>query len=215
MNYLDRYFTYPFFIYHLNKYKINIKNFEIIKENILKGRNRKKFCAAVISNPYGYFRIDFINKLSKYKKIDMGGRYNNNIGRKIKDKINFLSSYKFSISMENSEGDGYISEKIIDSLLAGTIPIYYGDYMIDQFINPKSYILIRNRNDIVNKIEYIKKIDNDDKLYKNILKEKIFINENIIENTQMELKYFLYHIFEQNKTVSKRTDNYYFVITKK
>ena len=45
--------------------------------------------------------------------------------------------------MENSEGDGYISEKIVDAFLAGTIPIYYGDYMIDEFINPKTYILNR------------------------------------------------------------------------
>ena len=44
--------------------------------------------------------------------------------------------------MENSEGDGYISEKIVDSFLAGTIPIYYGDYMVDEYINPKTYILI-------------------------------------------------------------------------
>ena len=53
----------------------------------------------------------------------MGGRYNNNVGI-IKNKILFLSNYKFSIAMENSEGDGYLSEKIIDSFEAGTIPIY-------------------------------------------------------------------------------------------
>ena len=37
--------------------------------------------------------------------------------------MEFLSSYKFSIEMENSNGDGYISEKIIDSFISGTIPI--------------------------------------------------------------------------------------------
>ena len=215
LNYLDRYFIYPYFIYSLNKNKNNIKIFEIIKEKILTGKKRKKFCASVISNPYGHYRIGFINKLSKYKKIDMGGRYHNNIGRKIKDKINFLSSYKFSIAMENSEGDGYISEKIVHSFLAGTIPIYYGDYMIDQFINPKTYILIRNKNDEEKKIEYIKKIDSDDELYKNILKEKIFINENIIEEIHIELKRFLNHIFEQKKNIAKRIDNYYFDFIKK
>jgi hypothetical protein len=71
----------------------------------------------------------------------MGGNYKNNIGGNVYNKIEFLSSYKFSIAMENSEGQGYVSEKIIDSFMAGTIPIYYGGYMIDEFINPKSYIL--------------------------------------------------------------------------
>ena len=86
---------------------------------------RKKFCAAVISN-YKFtdgFRINFIKELSKYKKVDMGGAFNNNIGYQVKNKIKFLSSYKFSIAMENSEGQNYISEKIVDSFFAGTIPI--------------------------------------------------------------------------------------------
>ena len=104
----------------------------------------------------------------------MGGRYNNNIGSNIINKTEFLKSYKFSISMENTEGNGYISEKIVDSFLARTIPIYYGDYMIDEYINPKSFILIKSMKDLYNKIEFIKKIDNDNRLYKNILKLNIF-----------------------------------------
>ena len=84
--------------------------------------------------------------------------------------------------MENSKGDGYISEKIIDSFIAGTIPIYYGDYMLDEFINPKTYMLIRGKNDIREKIEYIKKIDNDKQLYLSIMKENPIIDPKFINN---------------------------------
>ena len=73
----------------------------------------------------------------------MGGKCHNNINKSVKNKIDYLSNYKFSIAMENSDGDGYLSEKIVDSFLAGTIPIYYGDYILDEFINPKSYILVK------------------------------------------------------------------------
>ena len=103
----------------------------------------------------------------------MGGKYENNIGGQTNNKYEFFSSYKFSIAMENSEGDGYISEKIIDSFITGTIPIYYGDYMIDEYINPKSYILIRGEKDIQEKINYIKEIDNNNEMYKNLLKENV------------------------------------------
>ena len=85
--------------------------------------------------------------------------------------------------MENSEGQGYISEKIFDSFITGTIPIYYGGYMIDEFINPKSFILIKNEKDILKKIEYIKQFDNDEKLYEKILNEKLFINDNLISTS--------------------------------
>ena len=131
----------------------------------------------------------------------------NNIGGPIKNKTEFLSSYKFSIAMENSEGQGYISEKILDSLIAGTIPIYYGGYMIDEFINPKTFILIRNEKDMKRKIEYIKKIDNDDNLYKQILNEKLFIDDNIPILIKKEEKKFFNHIFEQEKNKAKRIDN--------
>ena len=54
--------------------------------------------------------------------------------------------------MENTEADGYSSEKILESFLSGKIPIYYGNYMIDEYINPKSFILIRGEKDMMEKI---------------------------------------------------------------
>ena len=209
INYLDRYLYFPLgFIRNLKL--INYKSINNIRKKIIFGQMRKKFCGSVISNirSTDYFRIKFIKELSKYKKVDMGGKYNNNIGGPVKNKTEFLSLYKFSISMENTNGDGYISEKIIQSFYSGTIPIYYGNYMIDEFINPKSYILIKGQNDMKDKIEYIKKIDNDDKLYKSILMEKVFINENIIEDYELGIYNFLNHIFEQDKKKAKRIFNF-------
>ena len=75
------------------------------------------------------------------------------------DKKRFLSSYKFSIAMENRQGQGYVSEKILDSFISGTISIYYGGYMVDEFINPKAFILIRGESDIKQKIEYMINLD--------------------------------------------------------
>ena len=209
INHLDRYFVFPYFVYELTIRNIKPKDLDIIRNRVYKYENRKKFCAGVITNPVG-FRLYFIKELNKRKKIDMGGRFNNNVGGFVRDKIKFLSEYKFSIAMENSEGDGYISEKIVDSFLAGTIPIYFGDYMIDEYINPKSFILIRNQRDMDKKIDYIMRIDNDDNLYRSILKEKVFIDEFFIDNINNERKKFLLPIFEQKKEYAKRVDNYHF-----
>ena len=209
INHLDRFFTFPYFVYELTKRNIKIKDFEMVRNEVLNSRKREKFCAAIITNPIG-FRLNFIKELNKYKNIDMGGRFHNNVGGYVKDKIEFLKQYKFSLAMENSEADGYTSEKIIDAYLAGTIPIYYGDYMVDDYINPKTYILIRNHRDMANKINYIKKIDNDDNLYRSILKEKVFIDDFFVDNIENERKKFLLHIFEQKKEYAKRVDKYHF-----
>lgn len=195
INYLDRYFKYNIFFWK------DLNNINASRNKTLNSPKRINFCAALISNNYSTdgFRLKFIKELNKYKKVDMGGRIGNNILKTVNNKIQFLESYKFSIAMENSGGDGYISEKIVDSFLAGTIPIYYGDYMVDEYINPKSYILIKGEKDIQQKIEYIKQIDNNDELYKSLLKEKVILDKNIIIDTEKELKEFLCHIFEEDK----------------
>ena len=201
ISYIDRYFKSSIFLWR----KLNSNIFFIYRNKVINNPQRKKFCSAVISKYYNdSFRTIFIKELDKYKKIDMGGKYNNNIGGPVINKIEFLSSYKFSIAMENSEGDGYISEKIIESFLAGTIPLYYGDYMVDEYINPKSYILIKGEKDIFNKIEYIKKIDNNDKLYKKFLKEKVLLEDNIKSIYNKEITEFLCNIFEQDKLKASR-----------
>ena len=201
INYLDRYFKYSVFLWSNTKI-INEKREEVLKSPI-----RKKFCAAVISNGnWNQFRNKFINELNKYKKVDMGGRFRNNIGVRVKNKFKFLSSYKFSLSMENSNGDGYISEKIAHSFIAGTIPIYYGDYLADEYFNPKSYILIKGEKDIKEKIEYIKSIDNDNEKYRSILRESVIIDNNISEKIHNELNLFFYNIFQQEKSKARRID---------
>lgn len=206
--YLDRYFKRSYFLGLL--FTFNNRYLQLIRKKVLNSHKRKKFCAAVISNTIitDYFRLEFIEELNKYKNIDMGGSYKNNVGY-IKNKIKFLSSYKFSIAMENTEANGYLSEKIIESFMSGTIPIYYGDYMADEYINTKSFILIRDKNDMFKKIDYIKKIDNNDELYEKILKENIFIDNYFKEKIENERIEFLYHIFDQDKKKAKRIDNYH------
>ena len=186
ISYLDRYFKYSIIMW------MNYEHIKEIREEVLKSPIRTKFCAAVISNGYwAHFRSKFLNELNKYKKVDMGGRYRNNIGGRVKNKTRFLSSYKFSLAMENSNGDGYNSEKLIQSFLSGTIPIYYGNYLIDEYFNPKAYILIKGEKDIRAKIEYIKSIDKDDEKYRSILRENVIVDNNFIKRIDNELKLFL------------------------
>ena len=69
----------------------------------------------------------------------MGGLVYNNFWGQVKNKIEFLSSYKFCIAMENTDENGYISEKRIEAFVGGTISRYYGDYMIDEYLNKRAY----------------------------------------------------------------------------
>lgn len=51
--------------------------------------------------------------------------YPNYLGT-VSDKRRLIGQYDFIIAFENSDFDGYVTEKIIEALVAGTIPLYWG-----------------------------------------------------------------------------------------
>ena len=196
----DRYFRKPTETHQLSAiqtvYNVTqVKNIDVSK---------KKFCAWVVSNGGGRVRNLFFDKLSEYKVVDSGGHFRNNVGGSVGNKIEFLSHYKFSICMENSKTQGYISEKLVDCFEAGTIPIYYGDDTVLELLNSKSYIHIKNEDEFEEKIELIKKIDNNDTLYQEIIREKIVIDDTRYARELQKYKDFIYHIIEQDKEKAKR-----------
>ena len=42
------------------------------------------------------------------------------------DKHELLSRYKFTIAYENTAYPGYVTEKVIDAMVAGSVPVYMG-----------------------------------------------------------------------------------------
>jgi hypothetical protein len=204
--YLDRYFRKAPLLEYLGSLKN--RDFREIRNKVLNGQKREKFCAAVFGHEKNedHFREKFVYELSKYKKVDMGGEINNTIGYNVTDTIKFFKEYKFSIAFEKNSGDGYATGHIINSFLSGTIPIYYGDYFIDEYINPDAYILVRNDIDLQDKIEYIKEIDKDDKLYLEFFKKDVLVDEDIVEKRKKEELDFWSHIFRPDKIDAKRKD---------
>jgi hypothetical protein len=63
------------------------------------------------------------------------------------DKIQTLSKYNFAIVFENTDYPGYITEKIFDVMMAGTIPLYWGGgAFTKECIPSECYVDCRNRN---------------------------------------------------------------------
>lgn len=148
--------------------------------------NKPNFCSFIASSPRGK-RLEFVPKLFNYKHVHCAGRLYNNMGNAIEGrgdqihKINFLKNFKFNISMENCSSIGYATEKIIHSMFAMCIPIYWGSESIHQDFNPESFINCHNFSSDEEIIEKIKEIDSDMFKYKNILKQPWFKDNKIPE----------------------------------
>jgi hypothetical protein len=58
-------------------------------------------------------------------------------------KADTLSGYTFSICFENQILEGWVTEKIFDCLLVGTVPVYLGAPDIERWVAPECFIDMR------------------------------------------------------------------------
>lgn len=168
-------------------------------------KQKEKFCCIIFSHESAFDRIDFFKKLSKYKKVDCFGNTSlTNSDNKLlpkcwTDNPKFLSQYKFVISFENSFENEYITEKLPNVILAGSIPIYKGAPNVSEYFNTDSFINFDNYGKNYNQmIEKIIELDNDDEKYKDFLKTPWMTerNKKKINDKQKELKKFIEKILK-------------------
>lgn len=175
---------------------------DIIKKNddpdkILAAKT--KFCSFIISGynrSKNHNRVAFFEKLSRYKRVDSGGRKFNNIGGPIppgtRNKIEFLRSYKFNIAFENRSLPGYTTEKIFEPMVARCLPIYWGNPLIKEEFNPKSFL---NYFDYPNEdalIEKIIELDKDNSRYLEYVRQPYFYDDkpNVYCSRERILEFF-------------------------
>lgn len=140
-------------------------------------KDKTSFATFVVGNPGCKERNDFFKLLSNYKKVDAGGKLYKNVNIDIPteaDKINFLSSRKFNICFESMSHPGYVTEKILHAFYAGTIPIYWGNPLIEADFNSKAFINCHNYDSFEKVIEKIIEIDNNESLYYDMITETAF-----------------------------------------
>ena len=84
---------------------------------------------------------------NKIEIANFGRGYNT-----IEYKLDALKDFAFSLVIENSKIDYYFSEKLIDSFITGTVPIYWGCPSIGDFFNLDGMIIFDDIDDLLNKI---------------------------------------------------------------
>ena len=116
-------------------------------------------------------RHDIISK----RMIDMdvfGNGY-----KPIDNKIIALKDYRFSLIIENDNTDNWFTEKIIDCLVTGTIPVFWGCSNIGEFFNTDGFIEFKNLSEFKKLLPKLTKETYDKML------------PFIIENFNLSLKY--------------------------
>ena len=137
--------------------------------NDLKVLNKSKFlsviCSTKVFSPEQRVRLDFVSKLKSIFGDDLDW-FGNGINPII-EKWQAISEYKYHIVLENRIGNNVISEKLFDSFLGMSLPLYSGAPNVTEYFSENSLIKIDAKN-----------LDKTTELLKN-LKSHDYYNEHI------------------------------------
>ena len=134
--------------------------------------SRQKFCGFVVSNGICTFRNEAFHAINNYKQVDSGGALFNNIGGQLSlkypgggcgdiSKHHFFAEHQFTISFENSQAPGYITEKVLHAKMAGCVPLYWGDTSTDSDFVPNSFINVSNVTNPSILVDIMKKLESN------------------------------------------------------
>ena len=140
-----------------------------------------------IGTKYAHFqlqdrRLEIIEALLKRAKLDLFGAGWDKLYRippdarkriapliktpitTVSDKGTCLSQYKFNICFENYAAPSYVTEKIFDAMLSGTVPVYFGAQDIGIYV-PVSCFVDASSFDTMNELaDYLEKMTESEAL---------------------------------------------------
>ena len=130
-------------------------------------------------------------------------------GGKVGDKAEVYHQYKFALAFENMKDvNGYVSEKILDCLTAGIVPIYKGADDISKYIPQNCFIPYDQFETPEQMIDLLKEIDEDK--YNNFLDNaQIFLKSDKIklfdgEEYARNVYYLIDHAGQKDFKITKK-----------
>lgn len=180
-------------------------------------------------------RVQLLDALNAYKPVDCGGKLRHNVDiphaaaaghegdsalvtlrelglaprdiANFYDKIVFDRGCKFSIACENNARAGYCTEKLAHAFEAGTVPIYWGDPRVKETFNEKAFVCVADYPDLQAVVEQVKRIDTDDALYTEMIRQPVFREDWSFAAQMQALEEFLDHIAGQPLAGALRRSN--------
>jgi len=119
---------------------------------------RPKFCNFIYSSPMS-LRAEFYFRLNARRPVDSLGTLMAGPGGRVADKLAALVEYRQTIAFENVHMPGYVTEKLVEPLLAGSIPIYWGADEARSDFNSEAFVFARDFGTIEALVDHVVKLD--------------------------------------------------------
>lgn len=128
-------------------------------------------------------RNSLFRMLDSRKRVDSAGTWMNNTGFSVDyyTKLGFIRDYKFTFAIENSSFPGYVTEKIMDPMMASSVPIYWGSPRVVEEFNPKSFINAHDFSSHEELVEHLLYLDSNDEAYDEIYTQPFILGDKLPE----------------------------------
>jgi hypothetical protein len=215
----DRYYRSPNFVLY-REFEQLLDSAAAARPALDAYRARPRFCNFIYSNSKAHpIRDQIFHMLSKYHQVDSAGPHLNTCGFNVGspslgdqarvEKIRFQKECRFTLAVENSSSPGYTTEKLVHALLAGTIPIYWGDSAVARQFNPQRFINVHAYSTLEEVVQRVREVDQDPSEQQAILAEPVFVSEEAKWALSKEtLRSRLKGILEQDLETAKRRNRH-------
>lgn len=172
----------------------------------------RKTCSFIYSNRRAHpMRDEIFHKIQERLSIDSLGWHLNNGNTEflrqnvplswVDQKVEAEKKYRFSIAAENAKYAGYTSEKILTSLVAGTVPIYWGNDAISSDFNPERFINVFDFESIDALVDRVDEINEDSELWSEIANSDWFTSKqrDLLSAQPQQVAGFLSNVFDDGR----------------
>lgn len=168
----ERYMRFPYWLTTFFKPDETLESIrsKIQQTNQEREQTWRRIKASTLISRLDYFgdRAFFADEVAKVLEIKYAGNFRHNDddlhGKYGNDKIAYIKQFMFSLCPENSNTNGYVTEKIFHAFEAGCFPIYWGSDNIPEpgIINPEAVIFLKRDGDNSEALQKINRLLNDE-----------------------------------------------------
>lgn len=197
----------PFFLYcpwlfqSLGEHRFSIRPQDYL------GITKAHFCAYMYSSEQPD-RIRYFKLFSTYKPVHGLGKCchntDNPLSRHLNDEqityndiaVQLYAQFKFVLALENQIIPGYFTEKMINPLIANSLPIYHGDASVFRYINKERVIYIDDFADDQALLQYVQYLDTHPEEYEAKINQPIWVSPDTVEQMEQYLSSHLHPLLE-------------------
>ena len=135
------------------------------------GNSGSKYCSLISRWDPSGVRGRIFEALRPFGEISCPSGFMHNddslVGKFGDDKAEYLKQFRFNICPENSNADGYTTEKIFESISAGCIPVYSGSFgrPEPEVLDPEAILTWKDGGDNSDTISIVRELESNRRAY--------------------------------------------------